>query len=272
MKFVWKEMKGNSMLTKKHIKTFYDRRFLLFELVKKGIKLKYRRSYLGIVWSLLEPIMTTIVLTIVFGVLFDNKSRDYPVYILCGRLLYSFFSTSTKACARSIRANGAMIRKVYVPKYLYPLSTVIYTYFIFLISLLVLIPLMVFCKVPITWHIFQAIFPLVILFVFSLGIGLMLSTITTFFRDVEYLWDVALMLIMYASAIFYYPEKLLKSGFAWILELNPLYCTIKLFRDAIMGNAMDNGLILYSSLFSLGALIVGTWLFYWKQDEFILQI
>ena len=102
-----------------YLKTFWSRRYLLAELVKKGIKLKYRRSYLGILWSLLEPILTTIVLTIVFGTLFDNSNKTFPVYILSGRLLYSFFSSGTKACAKSIRSNAGMIKKVYVPKYLF---------------------------------------------------------------------------------------------------------------------------------------------------------
>ena len=97
-----------------YLKTFWSRRYLLAELVKKGIKLKYRRSYLGILWSLLEPLMTTAVLTVVFGTLFDNKNKLFPLYILSGRLLYSFFSSGTKACSKAIRANAGMIKKVYV--------------------------------------------------------------------------------------------------------------------------------------------------------------
>ena len=115
---------------KKYLKTFWNRRFLLSELVKKGVKLKYRRSYLGVCWSLLEPLLTTCVLTIVFGTLFGNNSRDFPMYILCGRLLYTFFSQATKTAARSIRANSKMICKVYVPKYLYPLSCILFNYII----------------------------------------------------------------------------------------------------------------------------------------------
>lgn len=183
-------------LTKNHVKTFFNRRFLLYELVKKGIKLKYRRSYLGILWTLLEPIMMTIVLTIVFGTLFGNRSEDYPLYILCGRLLYSFFSQGTKTAAKSIRANAGMIKKVYVPKYLYPLSSVTYNYVIFLISLIVMVPLAIYCRVSLTWHVFQIVVPLIILFMLTLGVGMILVTISVFFRDVEYMWDVVLMLIM----------------------------------------------------------------------------
>ena len=109
-----------------------DRITALFELVKKGIKLKYRRSYLGIIWSLLEPVMTTIVLTIVFGTLYGNKDHTFPLYILSGRLLYSYFAQGTKVSLKSIRQNSAMIKKVYVPKYLYPLSSVLYNFIIFL--------------------------------------------------------------------------------------------------------------------------------------------
>ena len=113
---------------KKRIDTFWRYRNLLFELVKKGIKLKYRRSYLGIIWSLLEPVMTTIVLTIVFGTLYGNKDHTFPLYILSGRLLYSYFAQGTKVSLKSIRQNSAMIKKVYVPKYLYPLSSVPVSY------------------------------------------------------------------------------------------------------------------------------------------------
>ena len=113
-----------------HLKTFWKRRELLWELVKRGIKLKYRKSYLGIIWSLLEPILSTIVLTVVFGTLLGRGGRDFPLYVLCGRLLYSFFASSTKSAARSIRMNAPMIKKVYIPKYLYPLSSILFNYII----------------------------------------------------------------------------------------------------------------------------------------------
>ena len=115
---------------KKYLDNLRQYQFLLSELVKKGIKLKYRRSYLGILWSMLEPLLSMVVLTIVFGTLYGNTDKTFPVYILSGRLLYSFYSSATKAALKSIRSNAAMIKKVYVPKYLYPLSTVIYNYII----------------------------------------------------------------------------------------------------------------------------------------------
>lgn len=257
---------------KKQIENFMKYRFLLAELVKKGIKLKYRRSYLGIIWSLLEPLLTMIVLTIVFGTLFGNHTREFPVYILTGRLLYSFYSSSTKGALRSIRKNAPMIKKVYVPKYLYTLSDVLYNYIIFLISLIVLVVVAVVLGVYPTVYLLQAPIALILILIFAYGTGMLLATIGVFFRDMEYLWTVALMLIMYTCAIFYYPERLLKSGWAWILQYNPLYCIISIFRSAMFGEMMNIQYFLYATVFSVVTLIVGLLCFKKKQDEFILYI
>ena len=257
---------------KKIVKNFVNHFFLLGELVKKGIRLKYRRSYLGIVWSLIEPILTTIVLVIVFGTLFNNDSQTYPLYIICGRLLYTYFSTATKQASSSIRKNASMIKKVYVPKYLYPLSVVLYNYIIFLISLLVLILVAIYTRTMPTVLIWQVIPALVLILLLVCGVSMFLATLNVFFRDIEYLWNVITMLIMYMSAIFYYPERLLASGYAWILNYNPLYCIIDIMRGAMLGyqaSLWDYG---YAFCFSAAMLLFGTVIFRSKQDEFILHI
>ena len=214
-------------------------RFLLGELVKKGIKLKYRRSYLGIIWSLLEPLLTMIVLTIVFGTLFGNKDRTFPVYILTGRLLYTFYSSATKAALKSVRANSAMIKKVYVPKYLYPLSSVLFNYVIFLISLIVLVPVGAVLGVEPTLYMLQIPIALILVFLLSYGC---------------------------------YPSRLLKSGFSWILKYNPLYCTIDVFRSGMFGEPMNLHYAAYALVFSLVTIAIGMFCFKKKQDEFILYI
>lgn len=257
---------------KKYVENFMQYQFLLSELVKKGIKLKYRRSYLGIVWSLLEPLLTMIVLTIVFGTLYGNTDRTFPVYILTGRLLYSFFSQSTKAALKSIRQNSAMIKKVYVPKYLYPLSSVLFNYVIFLISLVVLALVSVILGVKPTWYLIQAPVALILILLIAYGCGMILATIGVFFRDMEYLWSVGLMLVMYTCAIFYYPSKLLKSGWAWILKYNPLYCVIDIFRSAIFGQPMNMHYVAYAAAFAIVSMAVGLLCFKKKQDDFILYI
>ena len=257
---------------KKYVDNFMQYQFLLSELVKKGIELKYRRSYLGLIWSLLEPLLTMIVLTIVFGTLYGNTDKTFPVYILTGRLLYSFFSQATKAALKSIRQNSAMIKKVYVPKYLYPLSSVLFNYVIFLISLIVLAVVSVVLGVKPTTHLWQSLVALVLILFISYGCGMILATIGVFFRDMEYLWSVALMLVMYTCAIFYYPSKLLKSGWAWILKYNPLYCVIDIFRSGVFGEPMNIDYLIYTVAFAVLSMLIGLICFKKKQDDFILYI
>ena len=168
--------------------------------------------------------------------------------------------------------NAPMIKKVYIPKYLYPLSSILFNYIITGISLLVLIPLCVYCRVYPRLHMFYVILPFAVLFVLTYGCGMILATISVFFRDMEYLWDVLLTLIMYSSAIMYYPEKLMKSGYYWILKFNPLFCVITNFRDAIMGQPMEWNYLLTALEIGIVLSLIGTYMFYKKQDEFILAI
>ncbi len=250
-------------------KNFKKYRYLLFELTKKNIKLKYRRSYLGIMWTLLEPILTAFVLTLVFVNFRGNNDAAFPVYILTGRLLYSFFSQSTKQAMKSIRSNSAMIKKVYVPKYIYPLSNVLSNFIIFVISMAVLLGAMVIFKVYPTIYLFNAIVPLILLLILNLGVGLILSTLAVFFRDMEYLWDVVLMMIMYTSAIFYSADKIKAQ---WIFKFNPIYHIIVNFRNSVYGQPLDMNSLMISMGYSFASIIIGIIIFYKKQDKFILNI
>ena len=256
-----------------YLKTFWSRRYLLAELVKKGIKLKYRRSYLGIVWSMIEPLLTMLVLTLVFGTFFGKNDEQYPVYILSGRLLYSFFSSGTKSGLRAVSGNAAMIKKVYVPKYIYVLSTVISNFVTFLISLVVLVGVGAVLHVQPTIYVVQAIVPLFILLIMTTGISMILATLNVFFRDIEYIWSVFTMLIMYASAIFYPVERIIKSGKGWVFNMNPVYMCIANFRNSVLyGAPMNMHYCVLSAGIAVVLLVIGMVLFYKKQDDFILYL
>ena len=254
------------------VKEFRQYSNLFSELVRKGIKLKYRRSYLGVLWSMVEPLLTMIVLTLVFGTLLGHNEKSFPVYILTGRLMYTLFSQSTTSALKSIRQNEAMIKKVYVPKYLYPLANICFNYILFLISLVVLGAVALVLGVYPTWRTLLAVVPLAVLFLLSVGVGLILSTVGVYFRDMEYLWNVGLMLVMYTCAIFYYPEKILSSNVSWILKYNPLFCIISNFRSCIFGESMDMHMLVYALVFALVCIVVGGIFFNKKQDEFILHL
>lgn len=266
------------------VKNFQKYRYLLGELAKKNIKLKYRRSYLGILWTMIEPLLTMIVLSVVFGELLGRNRQDpafvgvpFPVYVLTGRLLYSFFSSATNSAMKSIRSNSGMIKKVYVPKYMYPLSGIISNFVIFLISLVVLVAVMAFFlftgsyKAHINGYMLLSLIPLLNLFMLAIGVGLILATLCVFFRDVEYLWSVCLMLIMYCSAIFYFASSL-STDKQFLIKLNPLFGIINNFRRTLFGHPLDMTLLGYSMGVSVIALLVGGFMFYKKQDTFILNI
>ena len=253
------------------ILTFKKYRYLLFQLVKKDIKLKYRSSYMGVLWTLLEPLLTMMVLVLVFSKLYHN-TKDFPVYILTGRLLYSQFANTTRAALKSIRVNAGMIKKVYVPKYMYPCASVLSNYIQFLISLVILAAVAVYCDITPTWHLLEAVFPLGIILLMSMGAGLWLATLAVFFRDLEYLWSVALMLIMYVCAIFYKVETVIGENNEWLFRLNPLYSVIENFRDAVYGNPLNVPVMMYSLVCSAVLFLSGVVVFYKNQDRFILYL
>ncbi len=268
---------------------FMKYRHLLRELVIKKIKLQYRNSVLGVFWTFLQPLLTMIVLTIVFSNLFGRDSKEvvnYPVYLLTGRLLYEFFTQSTKKAMKSIRGSASIIKKVYVPKYIYPLSVVLSTFVTFLISLSVLVLVILFFNltgrdpIPMTGYVAFAVVPIIILFIMCLGIGMFLATLDVFFKDIENLYDVFTMLLFYVTPIVYTIDKLGFSEGSWqamILRLNPLCGIIDMFRAAVLHSAdfaayFDPFSLIYCGGFAVAILLVGTLLFYKLQDKFILHI
>lgn len=280
-------------ILKAHGNNFMKYRFLLRELVSKNIKLQYRDSALGVFWTFLQPLLTMIVLTFVFNSIFgrdNSKVVNYSVYLLTGRLLFEFFTASTKRSMKSIRSHAGIIKKVYVPKYIYPLSSVMSAFVTFLISLSVLVVVILFFNIAgalgaqwanpitITWHVIYCVIPIIILFFFSLGVGMILATLSVFFKDIENLYDVFCLLLFYVTPIVYHIDSL---GFSdWklrIMKLNPLYGIVGMFRAAIIfGNDFvhywDMKLMYYCIAAAILSLIAGFIMFYKYQDKFILHI
>lgn len=267
----------------KYFKNFIKYRFLFWEIVRKNVKLQYRDSVLGIFWTFLQPLLTTLVLVLVFGRVFGKNSEgvvSYPIYLLCGRLLYEFFSQATKRAMRSISNSASVIKKVYVPKYIYPLANVGSNFFTFLISLLVLVVMMayymLFTDTPLhlTPYILLAVVPILVLLLLSIGVGLILSVLTVFFKDVEYLYEVFCLLLFYMTPIIYKLDQLDLNG--WVsmgLKANPLYSIVSMFRSCVLfGQMWDWNWLWYSLGFSLLTVAAGMALFYKKQDKFILYL
>lgn len=258
---------------------------LLKELTVKNVKLKYRNSWLGILWSFFQPLLNMIVLSVVFGGIFGKHSKYivcYPVFLFTGRLLFSFFTTSTKQAMTSFRRNQAIIKKVYVPKYMYPLSSIFSNFVTFAISLLCLICVWIFFKATgisggdglyITWYALLCIVPMFLILVFSTGVGLILSVLCVYFRDIEYIWDVVCQLLFYMVPILYPLQNITTPWIQIVIKINPLYSMIELFRQCVLyGYMMSGKLLLYATVVSFVTLGIGIWFFSKKSDDLIYHL
>lgn len=246
--------------------------FLLRELVSRDIKIKYRRSVLGIFWSFLEPLLSMIVLTILFSTFFKHSIPNFPVYYLTGLLVYQFFSGGTNGAMRSIKSSSSIIKTVYVPKYMYSLSSILSNFVTFLLSLVVLFIVMLATSAPFTIYIVLVVLPFVALLLLTIGVGLTLATVNVFFRDMEHLYGVLLMLLMWAMPIFY-PANIVPESFRFIQYYNPVYAVISCCRSVFLyGTTYDPMTLLFAMVSGVVALIIGIALFYKYQDRFILYI
>lgn len=267
------------------IDVFKKYKNLLGELTRKNIKLKYRNSWLGIFWSFLQPLLNMVVLSVVFSGIFGRQNKYivcYPVFLFTGRLLYDFFSTSTKQAMTSFRRNQAIIKKVYVPKFMYPLSSIFSSFVTFAISILCYICVWIFFKLTgvsggsgleITWHIILFFIPMILILMFSTGVGLILSVLNVFFRDIEYIWDVLIRLLFYMVPIIYPLQKITTPWIVTVIKINPLYSMIELFRQCMLyGIDMSWKLLTYALIVSIATLIIGVIIFNWKSDDIIYHL
>lgn len=258
--------------SKRYLANFKQYLPLLKELVIKEIKLKYKRSSLGFAWSILNPLLMMWVMTIVFSTLFKSNIKNFPVYLILGQVVFNFYSEATNAAMGSIIAGTSLINKVYIPKYIFPMSKVLSSLVNLLFSVVAVIIVIIVTKVNITTAIF--LFPLGILYVtvFALGIGFILSTCTVFFRDIIHLYGVVLLAWTYLTPIFY-PIDIIPKEFISIAKANPMYCFITYFRQIVLEGTIPNiGLNMICMLYALLALIIGTIVFYRNQDKFILHL
>jgi len=213
-----------------------------------------------------------VVLTIVFSAVFKNHIENFPLYVLSGRLIYTFFSESTNFAADSIHRNGALIKKIYVPKYFFPISRVISSFITSSVALVPIILVMAFSGVSFSFFNLFIIVPMLLLLITAIGIGLILSTITVFFQDLKHFYSIVLTILMYMTPIFY-PAEIIPEKYRFLVELNPIYPLVMMFRGAIMEPHQINLYYLSISIFyALGYLVLGLFLFYKKQDRFIFHL
>lgn len=255
-----------------YIKKFMKYRPLLYQLVRRDFLAKYKRSVLGVLWSILNPLLTMIVMTIVFSFVFRYEIKNFPVYLLSGQIIFTMFSEITNLCMSSVIGGAALMKKVNVPKYIFPLSRALSSLVNFAFSFLALIIVMLITRAPFSISMVYTLVPIFYVFIFSTGVGFLLSAAAVFFRDITYLYGIFLTAVTYFTPLFY-PISIIPDHFRWIISLNPMYHFVECFRTcAIYGGLptlWQNTVCLTLAVLALG---MGLYVFHRKQDLFILYV
>jgi lipopolysaccharide transport system permease protein len=251
--------------------TYAEKKFLLKQLVKKNLTSKYKDSVLGILWSFFNPLLIMIVFTAIFSMLFGRNIDNYPVYFLSGRLIYDFFSAGSKGAMNSIKRNSGILKKIYVPKYMFAVSAVCYEFVNFLISFAILFGVMIVTGAPFYPTLILSIIPIGLLFVLVFGLGLILAICNTYFSDIGYLYNVFTLVLMYASALFY-PIEVVPVRVQVLFTLNPVYTAISTFRECVYGVVPDFLSLAYLAVFAFTVLIIGVILFRMYEKKLSLEL
>ena len=245
---------------------------LLFELVSRDFKLQYRRSFLGYVWSLLKPLLMMLVLTAVFSHFFRYSIEKFPVYLILGQTIFNFYSDATTKAMTSICYSGALLKKVYVPKYIFPMSSVCFAFVNMSCSMFSVVLVMILYKVHLS--VTMILVPVLFLYAFmiALGVGIILSVMAVFFRDIMHLYTVFIMAQMYLTPLFY-PASALPDNVLIIVKLNPTYHLVEYFRDIVLyqtwPSLQENLICMLYVVVLLGA---GLFLMKKNQHKFVLYI
>jgi ABC-2 type transport system permease protein len=269
---VIKKKNNKKSITLNSIEILKKYKFLIKQLVLRDFKIKYKRSLLGALWSLINPLLTMSIQYIIFSTIFKADIVNYPIYLLSGVILFNFFTEATGAAMYAIVGNASLITKVYVPKYIYPVSKIFSSAVNLIIAIIPLIVMCIWTSTKITIAYLLVPFTLVCLVIFCIGIGFVLSSLIVFFRDIQFIWGVVSMAWMYATPIFY-PESILPMGFDIVLKINPLFYFIKFFRIVVInGISPEPILYLQCMLFALATLVIGICIFRKTQNKFIYYI
>lgn len=254
------------------LQNFYKYKYLLYVLVVRDIKKKYRRSVLGVLWSMLNPLLMMTITAMVFSNLFRFDAENYVLYLLVGQIMFSFYSESTNFAMGSILENSALIKKVYVPKYLFPLSRVLSSCVNLLFTIPAILVMMVYTGQTPSFRIVSFLLPLGLMLIFCMGVGLLLSCSVVFFRDTFHLYGVVLTALNYATPIFY-PEKIVPERYRFLMECNPLCYFVKAFREVLYSGGWPTwDTSVACAIMAAAALCVGIVVFRRAQNHFILYI
>lgn len=248
--------------------------FLMKQLVSRDFKVKYKRSVLGIFWSLLYPVLTMAVMALVFINMFkfSTPGVNYLAYLMSGLVIFNYFSEASNLAMSSVVANFSLINKVYIPKYIFPISKCLFVGINFLLTLIPLYAIILLTGTGINIYHLLLPYAFICLFLFTVGFGLILATVSVFLRDMFYIYGVVITLWTYMTPIMY-DISIISGPLQIIFKLNPLYWFIYFARDIILYHQVPGlNVWIYCGLFAIIFLIIGIIVFKKNQDKFIYYV
>ena len=246
--------------------------FLIEQLVRRNFNTKYRQSILGVLWSFLNPLLTMLVQYLVFSTLFRSAIDHFPVYLISGIIVFSFFTECVTLGMDAIVMNASLITKVAIPKLIFPFSRALSSLINFLISLLPLLLLMLLTGVRVSPALLLLPLMIALLFLFALGVTLVMATLNVFFRDTRFLWSVISLLWTYATPIFY-PDTIWPEGLRGIFHLNPMYQLIDFLRQIVIaGIPPTPERLLACAAGAFGMLMIGLVIFRRYEKKFVFHL
>jgi len=266
------DAKNKSAKPLEELKQAYNYRYLIAQLLRRDIVTRYKRSFLGIGWTMLNPLGTMIVLSIAFSQVF-KMTEGYPAYVLSGLMAWNFFSQTTYASMVNLVWGGGLLKRIYIPRTSFALAAIGTGVVNTLLTIVPMLIVMLVLGLQIRWSIFFIVVPILLLALFSLGFGLILSTLAVYFPDVAEMYQIVLTAWMYLTPIIY-PEEILPANIHFIIStFNPMYSLVKLFRIPIYYGRLPNlEEFLVPAILSIVVFILG-WLFFtYRSDEFAYRI
>ena len=256
----------------KMIKKFQKYQFIFEELVKRDFKKKYKRTVLGMLWSVLSPLLQLLVMATIFAQFFGQTTPHYIIYIFSGNIIFAYFSEASGGGMQSLMENAGIFTKVNIPKYMFLFSKNISSLINFGLTLIIYFLFVLGNGLFPSWRYIFLLYPIICLILFNIGVGLVLSALFVFFRDIQYLWGIFIQLLMYMSAIFYTIDSyspLVKNLFL----LNPLYLFIRYFRKIVIDSTIPSVWFHLLMLADVAIVLsIGCWIYKKYNTRFLYYV
>lgn len=255
-----------------NFKFLYNHQFLFEELVKRDFKAKYKRTVLGMFWSVLSPLLMLSVMSIIFGNFFGRNIEHYVIFLFSGQIVFNYFTEATNEGMQALVGSSAIFSKINVPKYLFLFSKNISALINFIIILAIYFSFVAFEGISFTWQFILLLYPVICLILINVGIGLILSALFIFFKDIQYLYRLFTQIVMYGSAIFYSID-ILPQHLQTLFYCNPIFVCITYFRSIVLHNTVpDLWLHMLLAVYALLLFGIGCWVYKKYNYKFLYYV